>query len=274
MSVAGAATSSNQKSRGPKNVGKENRWLAPLVVFVLVALIWEVGVRLLNVPVFLLPPLSAIISAFIANAADLLLYGFNTFREAIFGFAIGCGLGIVVAMITARSKMLSDLLVPLAVASNSVPIVAMAPLAIVWFGIDEGSKIAIVAIMCFFPTLVSTVRGLNSASPSELELLRSYAAGEWEMFQKLRVPSALPYIFNAFKICAGLSMIGSIVAEFFGGSVKYLGVYIKTEANILHTTNAWAAILVACLIGIAFYLILVGLERVAMPWHSSQRREE
>jgi NitT/TauT family transport system permease protein len=177
-------------------------------------------------------------------------------------------------MITARSRTLSDVLVPMAVASNSVPIVAMAPLAIVWFGIDEGSKIAIVAVMCFFPTLVSTVRGLLAASPAEVELLRSYAAGEWETFRNLRVPTALPYLFNAFKICSTLSMIGAIVAEFFGGSVKYLGVYIKTEANILHTTNAWAAIIVACLIGIAFYLVIVAVERVLMPWHSSQRAEE
>lgn len=274
MSVVGTVAPPNRKGHTSGSAGKKSRWLAPVVVFVLVALLWEVGVYLLNVPVFLLPPPSAIIVAFIANIADLFLYGFHTFRQAIIGFAIGCGLGIIVALITARSKMLSDLLVPLAVASNSVPIVAMAPLAIVWFGIGEGSKIAIVAIMCFFPMLVSTVRGLNSASSSELELLHSYAASEWQLFQKLRVPSALPYVFNAFKICAGLSMIGSIVAEFFGGSVKYLGVYIKTEANILHTTNAWAAILVACLIGIAFYLVLVGLERVAMPWHSSQRMEE
>jgi NitT/TauT family transport system permease protein len=228
----------------------------------------------LQVPVFLLPAPSAILTTFFANAAELLLYGFNTFRQAAIGFAIGCGLGILVAMVTARSRMLADMLVPLAVASNSVPIVAMAPLAIVWFGIDEGSKIAIVAVMCFFPTLVSTVRGLMAASPAEVELLRSYAASEWDTFRKLRVPTALPYLFNAFKICTTLSMIGAIVAEFFGGSVKYLGVYIKTEANILHTTNAWAAIVVACLIGIAFYLVVVAAERVLMPWHLSQRKEE
>lgn len=252
----------------------ENKWLAPLVVFVAVMALWEAAVRLFQVPVFLLPPPSDILMTFFINAGELLLYGFNTFRQALIGFAIGCGLGIVVATITARSQTLSDLLVPLAVASNSVPIVAMAPLAIVWFGIDEGSKIAIVAVMCFFPTLVSTVRGLTAVSPAEVELLRSYAASEWDVFRKLRVPTALPYLFNAFKICSTLSMIGSIVAEFFGGSVKYLGVYIKTEANILHTTNAWAAIIVACLIGITFYLVIVAVERVLMPWHSSQRAEE
>ncbi|MCC6456610.1 MAG: ABC transporter permease [Caldilineaceae bacterium] len=252
----------------------ENKWLAPLIVFVAVMALWEAAVRLLQVPVFLLPPPSAILTTFVSNAGTLLLYGFNTFRQAFFGFAIGCGLGILVAMVTARSQTISDVLIPLAVASNSVPIVAMAPLAIVWFGIGEGSKIAIVAIMCFFPTLVSTVRGLMAVSPAEVELMRSYAATEWETFRKLRVPAALPYLFNAFRICTTLSMIGAIVAEFFGGSVKYLGVYIKTEANILHTTNAWAAIVVACLIGLIFYLAVVGVEWVLMPWQSSRRVEE
>ena len=274
MSVAGVARSAQAKPSGDVRLRGENKWLAPLVVFVTVMALWEAAVRLLQVPVFLLPAPSAILMTFVGNAGTLLFYGFNTFRQALIGFGIGCGAGILVAMITARSRTLADVLVPVAVASNSVPIVAMAPLAIVWFGIDEGSKIAIVAVMCFFPTLVSTVRGLMAASPEEIELLRSYAASEWETFRKLRVPTALPYLFNAFKICSTLSMIGAIVAEFFGGSVKYLGVYIKTEANILHTTNAWAAIVVACLIGIAFYLAIVLIERWAMPWHLSQRREE
>ena len=274
MTTAGAIPAASVKNRNAAANKGENKWLAPLIVFVVVGVVWEAAVRLLQVPVFLLPAPSDILTTFFGNAGELLLYGFNTFRQAAIGFAIGCGAGIVVAMITARSRTLSDVLVPLAVASNSVPIVALAPLAIVWFGIDEGSKIAIVAIMCFFPTLVSTVRGLMATSPAEVELLRSYAATEWETFRKLRVPTALPYVFNAFKICSTLSMIGAIVAEFFGGSVKYLGVYIKTEANILHTTNAWAAIVVACLIGIAFYLAIVAVERLVMPWHSSQRVDE
>ncbi|HXF64479.1 MAG TPA: ABC transporter permease [Caldilineaceae bacterium] len=253
---------------------RSQEWLAPLVVFVAVIALWEATVALLRVPVFLLPAPHQILASFIDNAATLFLYGFNTFREAAGGFAIGCGLGVLAAMVTARYRLLADVLVPVAVASNSIPIVAMAPLAIVWFGIDEGSKIAIVAVMCFFPTLVSTVRGLTAVSPDALDLMRSYAASEWETFTKLRLPTALPYLFNAFKICSTLSMIGAIVAEFFGGSVKFLGVYIKTEANILHTTNAWAAIIVACLIGIGFYLAIAGVERLLMPWHVSYRREE
>ena len=162
-------------------------------------------------------------------------------------------------------------LLPFAVASNSIPIVAMAPLAIVWFGIDEGSKIAIVAVMCFFPTLISAVHGFRAAAPEAVELMVSYAASEWQIFTKLRVPSALPFIFNALKVCSTLSMIGAIVAEFFGGSTKFLGIYIKTEANILHTTNAWAAIIVACIFGLTFYLVIVAIERLVMPWQPESR---
>ena len=278
---------------GGAKVGQtvEKPWVAPLVVLVVVGALWEAAVWLLRVPVFILPAPSAIVTTFVTNAGELFTYGFNTvrqaligsveafdqmcaFRQALIGFGIGCGAGMVVAVLTARSRTISEVLVPIAVASNSVPIVAMAPLAIVWFGIDEGSKIAIVAVMCFFPTLVSTVRGLNAASAAEIDLMRSYAANDLEIFAKVRVPTALPFVFNAFKICASLAMIGSIVAEFFGGSVKYLGVYIKTEANILHTTNAWAAIVVACIIGIAFYLAIAGFERWLMPWHLSHRRDD
>jgi NitT/TauT family transport system permease protein len=247
--------------------------LPPFLVMFGVLALWELGVLLFNPPPFILPAPSSILGALFANLGELFLYGFNTFRQAFLGFLVGCGAGIIGAMIVARSETLSAVLLPFAVASNSIPIVAMAPLAIVWFGIDEGSKIAIVAVMCFFPTLVSTVRGLRSASPDALALMHSYAAGSWQIFTKLRIPTALPFVFNAFRVCATLSMIGAIVAEFFGGSVKFLGVYIKTEANILRTTNAWAAIIVACIYGLAFYLAIVALERWVMPWYRETNAE-
>jgi NitT/TauT family transport system permease protein len=242
------------------------RYAAPLIVFVAVTALWEVAVALFNIPVFLLPAPRQILSTFVANAGPLFLYGFNTFREAITGFAIGCSAGILIALVAARFRVLSETLAPIAVASNSIPIVAMAPIAIVWFGIDEGSKIAIVAVSCLFPTFVSMLRGLQSASPDALDLMRSYAASEWQIFTKLRLPTSIPFLFNAFRLCSTLSIIAAIVAEFFGGAVKFLGVYIKTEANILHTTNAWAAIVVACIIGIAFYLLIGLVERLVTPW--------
>jgi NitT/TauT family transport system permease protein len=255
--------------------GRPNRLLSPDIVtpigvFVVALLLWEAMVLIFKPPVFLLPSPLQIWASLAGNAANLFSYGFNTFLEALGGFVVGCGLGLLVAMVVARFQLMSEVLVPIAVASNSIPIVAMAPIAIVWFGIGPESKVAIVAVMCFFPTLVSAVRGLNAASPGAVALLRSYAASDWQIFAKLRVPTALPFIFNAFKICTAVSMIGAIVAEFFGGAVNYLGVYIKTEASILRTPNAWAAIVVACIFGLGFYIAVVLAERALMPWHREQ----
>ena len=242
-------------------------WLAPLLVFTVTLLMWEGLVQLFKPPVFLLPAPSLIWQSFSGQFGQLLSYGFNTFLEALGGFVLGCGAGLLAATVVARSPRLSDLLLPFAVASNAVPIVAMAPIAIVWFGVGPGSKVAIVAVMCFFPTMVSAVRGLTGIAPDAIALMHSYAATDWQIFTKVRVPNSLPFVFNAFKICTAVSMIGAIVAEFFGGAVNYLGVYIKMQANILKTPDAWAAIVVACGFGLAFYFAVVLLERWLMPWH-------
>jgi NitT/TauT family transport system permease protein len=137
----------------------------------------------------------------------------------------------------------------------------------VWFGVEQGSKIAIVTLMTFFPTFVSTLRGLLSVTPQSLELMRSYAATEREIFLKLRLPHSVPMMFTALRACATLAMIGAVVSEFFGGPVKSLGVYIKSTASLFQTRQAWSAILVACALGLLFYFAVALVERLAMPWH-------
>src|SRR6185369_3215360 len=142
----------------------------------------------------------------------------------------------------------------------------------VWLGsTTAASKIGVVAVMTLFPTLINVYRGLTSPSADSFQLMRSYAARQIEIFLKLRLPAALPYLFNALKICSTLSMIGAVVAEFFGGQQNSLGVYIKSQAGILRMREAWAAILVACLIGIGFYLVISVAERLLMPWHVAFR---
>jgi NitT/TauT family transport system permease protein len=130
---------------------------------------------------------------------------------------------------------------------------------------------AIVAIMVFFPMMINTVRGLISVDPRSLELMRSYAASEFEILFKLRLPTCLPYLFNGFKIAAALSMIGAVVGEYFGGPRIALGVFITQEAALFRFSSAWAAIIIACILGIALYLIILAAERLAMPWHVSFR---
>lgn len=206
------------------------------------------------------------------NLTPILQAALFTLRGALGGFAVGCGAGILVAMLTARWTTSREALMPFAIAVNSMPIIAFAPIMNNWFGIDNPvSKMAIVAIMTFFPMMINTVRGLTLVDAQSLELMRSYAANEFEVLFKLRIPNALPYIFNGFKISAALSMIGAVVGEYFGGPRIALGVFITQEAALFRFASAWAAIIIACILGILLYLLILAIERWVMPWHVSFR---
>jgi NitT/TauT family transport system permease protein len=263
---------SRRGAEWPAISARWSRWFPPVITFVLLAGLWEGAVRGFGIPRYLLPAPSEILAAFLQQPAYLLQIGLFTFGEALAGFAIGCTLGALVAAVCVRFRGLAEGLVPFSVASNAVPIVALSPLLGIWLGsISPASKIGVVAVMTFFPTLINVYRGLISPSADALQLMRSYAARQADVFLKLRLPATLPYLFNALKICSTLSMIGAVVAEFFGGRQNALGVYIKSQAGILRLREAWSAILMACLLGIAFYLIIAAVERLAMPWHVSFR---
>jgi NitT/TauT family transport system permease protein len=250
----------------------QNSALPAAVTFVLVLVLWEAAVRLLGIPIYLLPAPSQIGQTFGERPAYLLQIGLATFRNALLGCAIGCTLGCLVAAVCVRWRPLADGLVPFAVASNAIPIIALSPLLGIWLGsVSSASKVAVVAVMTFFPTLVNVYRGLISPSRDALQLMRSYAASQRDVFLKLRAPAALPFLFTALRICATLSMIGAVVAEFFGGPQNSLGVYIKSQAGILRTREAWSAILVACLLGILFYAAVALVERRVVHWAGERR---
>src|SRR5207245_5451404 len=173
---------------------------------------------------------------------------------------------------TGRGATAGRRLLPCAIAANSVPIIAFAPIMNNWFGVlNPLSKMMVVAVLVFFPVMINTVRGLTLVEPGSLELMRSYAADELAVFLKVRIPNALTYIFTALRVSATLSLIGAIVAEYFGGVRSVLGPFIITEAAFFRFANAWAAIVVASAVSIAFFLIILAIERVAIPWHSSAR---
>lgn len=251
------------------------RYTPPALVFVLVLAGWELVVRAFDIQQFLLPRPSAIGQAFGDHLDELGVAGRNTLVEAIGGFAIGSVAAVAVALVTARWTVASRTLMPFAIAANSVPIIAFAPVMNNWFGVlNPLSKMMVVAILVFFPVMINTVRGLTLVDPAALELMRSYAAGEFTVLWKVRVPNALPYVFTALKIGATLSLIGAIVAEYFGGQQFVLGQYIITEAAFFRFANAWAAILVASAASIVFFVIIVAIERVAIPWHASTRSSD
>lgn len=206
------------------------------------------------------------------NLNPIVQAGWFTFKEALGGLAIGSTAGILMALATARWTTTREALLPFAIAANSMPIIAFAPIMNNWFGLDNPfSKMAVVAIMVFFPMMINTVRGLTLVDQRSLELMRSYAASPLEIVLKLRVPNALPYLFSGFKVAAALSMIGAIVGEYFGGPRIALGVFITQEAALFRFASAWAAIIIACILGIALYLLILLVERLAMPWHVSFR---
>jgi len=247
---------------------------ATLIVAVVVIVLLEVVLTVFNVQQFLLPKPSVVLAKLFTLYDQLITVGWNTFQNAVWGFIWGCGLGIITGMLSARFTNFSKALMPLAIAANSVPIIAFAPIFNTWFGaLNPQSKVAIVAVLTYFPAMISTVKGLNSVDHRSLELMRSYAATDWEIFRKLRFPNALPFIFSALKVATTLAMIGAIVSEYFGGSTKGLGYRIREDAQLFRYPESWSAIIVAALLGILFYLVVSAAERAMMPWHISFREE-
>ena len=265
-----------------RRINRGLRYYSPTIAVALgVIILWELFVVIFDIQQFLLPKPSAIYSEFmlqvnlwLAPDEGSLLFEASgaTFWEAFGGFVIGCGSGIMMALITSRWTIISEATMPFAIAANSVPIIAFAPIMNNWFGItNPASKMAIVAIIVFFPTMINTVRGLTLVDASQLELMQSYAAKPSRILFSLRIPNALPFIFSALRVASALSLIGAVVAEFFGGPRATLGVYITQEAGAFDFAKAWTAILMASLIGIGFYLSVLLLERRLMPWHVSFR---
>ena len=242
-------------------------WLPAAVVLVGVIGLWEGLIRALNVQAFLLPKPSAIATTFWDTRHELWAAGWFTFQEALGGFLLGSGLAIVFALILARWRILGTALLPYAIAANAIPIIAFAPITNTWFSpLNKSSKIAIAAVLCFFPVLVNTLRGLTSVNPRALELMDSYAAGQIEIFRGVRIPTALPFIFTGLKVATVLAMIGAVVGEYFGGALNALGVLILTRARVFQFDEAWAGIFLACLLGLALYIAVAALERLTLRW--------
>jgi NitT/TauT family transport system permease protein len=247
-------------------------WGPAVAVFFLGIALWEGYTQLGDVEEFLLPPLSTILETVWNERDTLLAAGWFTFKEAFGGFVIGSAAAILLGVALARWRRLQGALMPFAIAANAIPIIAFAPITNNWFGLlNPASKMAIAAVLVFFPVFVNTLRGLTSVRPSQIELMRSYAAGELEIFRRVRFPTALPYIFTALKVATVLAMIGAIVGDYFGGSQDALGILIRRSAGIFAFDLAWAAIVVASVFGIAFYAAVAVAERLATSWHPATR---
>jgi NitT/TauT family transport system permease protein len=248
-------------------VRRSREWAPALVVFAAGIVLWWGAIRVFDIQQFLLPTPRQIITSFWNERHTLWPAGWYTFKEALGGFVIGSLLGMLVATVIGRFKLVGTAILPLAVAANAIPIIAFAPIFGAWFDpLSPHSKMAIAGVLCFLPVLVNTLRGLQHASPRQIELMRSYACSDFAIWRRVRVPTALPYVFTALKVASVLAMIGAIVGEYFGGSYGALGVLINNDARNLDFQTAWAGILLASLLGLALYGSVALAERLVIRW--------
>ena len=248
-------------------------FIYPALFGIAVLVFWQSFVRFFEVPIVLLPAPTDIWAKLIASLPTLFADFVQTFVRAVIpGWIIGSLSGFLVALLCDRVSFLRRGLLPLGNLAAALPIVGVAPILVMWFGFDWQSKAAMVVVMTFFPMLVNAVTGLQASGHLERDLMRSYGASWFQTLIKLRLPAAMPFIFNALKINSTLAMIGAIVAEFFGTPIVGMGFRISAEVGRLGLDMVWAEIAVAALCGSAFYGLLTLLERGVTFWHPSYRR--
>lgn len=248
------------------------RLLVPAIFGAWILILWETATRGAGIPFVLLPPPSAIAARIVGS---LPILGDDVrqtiFKAVLAGYVIGCGAGFVVAILADRVAFLRRGLLPIGNMVSALPMIGVAPIMVMWFGFDWQSKAAVVVIMTFFPMLVNTVAGLAASGPMERDLMQTYASSYWQTLLKLRLPAAMPFIFNALKINSTLALIGAIVAEFFGTPIVGMGFRISTEIGRMNVDMVWAEIAVAALAGSIFYGVVALAERAVTFWHPSIR---
>ncbi len=249
------------------------RIAVPVLFGITLLVLWEGLVRGLGVSPVILPPPSAVAARFAAETGTL----WEDFRQTVLkgamsGYVIGAIAAILTAIAIDRSRFLTAGLLPIGNFVAALPIVGIAPILVSWVGFDWHSKAAVVVVMVFFPILVNTVQGLAEASAMQKDLMRTYAASYWQTLFKLRLPAAMPFVFNGLKIATTLALIGAIVAEYFGSPTRGMGFRISTGVGSLSIDLVWAEIAVAALTGSVVYGLVALAEKRVTFWHPSQRK--
>ena len=244
----------------------------PVLFGITLIVLWEGIVRGFGVSPVILPAPSTVAQTFAAST-DILWEDFQqtVLKGALSGFVIGVIAAFVTAILIDRSSFLTRGLLPIGNFVAALPIVGIAPILVSWFGFDWHSKAAVVVVMVFFPILVNTVQGLRETDAMQRDLMRTYAASYLDTLLKLRLPAALPFMFNGLKIATTLALIGAIVAEYFGSPTRGMGFRISTGVGSLSIDLVWAEIAVAAMAGTAFYGLVAWFEKRVTFWHPSHR---
>lgn len=259
-------------SAGPSSRdGRGWLWLAPVVGVVGFLGLWELLVHAFGIERFVLPGPWSIVEHMAGDPGFYVRNARTTLWEAFLGFLLAFALAMVGAMVMARFRFVERAVLPLAVLIQVTPLIAYAPAVVIWLGFGLKPILVLTSLVCFVPFLFNGVAGLRSVDPLLVELARSVAASEREVFLRLRLPSALPYLFSAARINVGLALIGAVLGEFFAGSTGGLGYAVKVAQSRNLVDQLWGSIFALAVLGSLATLLLSALERVVLRWHPSQR---
>jgi ABC-type nitrate/sulfonate/bicarbonate transport system permease component len=241
------------------------------VLLVGLLLVWQAAVWVWSVPKWLLPGPLDIGLTLVTDRELIVTHVGRTIQETLIGFSVAFVVGVSFAFAMDAWPTARRALYPPLIASQTIPIIAIAPLLVIWFGYDLAPKITVVALICFFPIVVSTIDGLSGVDPDYANLVRAMGGSERDVFWRVRLPGALPAIFSGAKIAVTYSVIGAIVGEWVGAS-RGIGIYMVRAADQMLTERVFAAIVLSSLLSIALFLIVAGVERAALPWHRARPR--
>jgi len=251
----------------------ESSYGPSLIAVILLFTVWELIVRILHINPITLPPPTAVIAELFRSFSFFLTHAGVTLYEAVAGFILGLTIAISLGAIMAHSSFLERALLPIAVLANVTPIMAVAPLFVIWFGFGALPKILIAAIITFFPMLVNSIMGFRSIDENHYEYMKSLHASTWEIFTKLRIPNSLPYLFSAAKTCVSLSVMGAVVGE-WSGATRGLGNVIQLSSNYMQIDKMFAAIFMLAVMGVTLTNIIRFIERKVLYWHVSTTKQK
>ena len=246
--------------------------LPAITFFIIVVLIWEIATKYLSlVPSYLLPAPSAIVKEMFQPGTNLLKHTWVTTTEILVGYALGTIVGFASALIIVYSPFLRRIIYPIVLLSQFVPKLAIAPLIIVWFGFSITPKVIVTALICLFPILIDSVVGLEASDPRLLDLMHTYDANRWQVFRKIRLPTAAPHIFAGLKVGITLATIGAIVAEWISAEAG-LGYLVVFALGFFQIERLFAALVMITILGLFLFLIIVLLEKAINPHQPSVAR--
>ncbi|MBI5138796.1 MAG: ABC transporter permease [Candidatus Vogelbacteria bacterium] len=242
-----------------------------MIILVVLIVLWEIWVQFGDIPKWQLPAPSAIAQEIVASWSLLLHHAYITLQEIVAGFFVALALGLLLATAVTSSKILERAILPIIVSSQTIPIIAIAPLLLIWVGYGLASKIIVVVLISFYPIAVDTIDGLKAINTDMVAMMRSLGASRWQIFTKLQIPTSLPYMFSGIKVGISISVIGAVIGEWVGASGG-LGYLIKYSQPLFLTSRVFAAIFVLSIMGVVLFALAGLVERLMLPWYYAEKR--